>query len=154
MLIQEDLTQQIIHSFYQVYNELGYGFVESVYERALAIVMAEGARSVERQRSIKVHFRGHLVGTFRADLVVADAVLLELKAVRALEASHKAQLLNALKATDLEVGLLLNFGPRPEFKRVVCSHHIDFPSPNERPNRNPEMGAGLRDDPSHPRDPR
>ncbi len=133
MLINEDLTQHIIHSFYEIYNELGYGFLESVYERALAIALEDMGISVERQRPLSVHFRGHLIGTFRADLVVADAVLLELKAVRTLDVPHKAQLLNALRATDLEVGLLLNFGPRPEFKRVVCSHHIDFPSPNERP---------------------
>jgi len=123
MLIHEDLTRRIIHSFYETYNELGHGFVESVYERALAIALEDMGISVERQRPLNVHFRGHLIGAFRADLVVDDAVLLELKAARALDSYHKAQLINALKATNLEVGLLLNFGPRAEFKRVVCSNH-------------------------------
>ena len=127
MLINEDLTQHIIHSFYEIYNELGYGFLESVYERALAIALEDMGISVERQRPLSVHFRGHLIGTFRADLVVADGVLLELKAVRTLDVSHKAQLLNALRATDLEVGLLLNFGPRAEFKRAVCSNRTPTP---------------------------
>ena len=122
MLIHEDLTQQIIQVFYDVYNELGHGFVESVYERAFAIAMGEAGLSVERQRSISVHFRGRLVGTFRADLVVANAVLLELKAASNIVPSHQAQLVNALKATDLMVGLLFNFGPRPQFKRLVSTN--------------------------------
>ncbi len=122
MLIHEELTHRIIHLFYETYNELGHGFLESVYERALAIALEDMGISVERQRPLSVHFRGHLIGAFRADIVVADAVLLELKAARSLDSAHKAQLINALKATDLEVGLLLNFGPRAEFKRVVCSN--------------------------------
>ena len=149
MLIHEDLTRRIIHSFYETYNELGYGFLESVYERALAIALEDTGISVERQRPLSVHFRGHLIGAFRADLVVGDAVLLELKAARALDSSHKAQLINALKATDLEVGLLLNFGPRAEFKRVVYSNNT--PTHNKKTG---VFGHGICDDLPNPRDPR
>ena len=150
MPIHEDLTRRIIHSFYETYNELGHGFLESVYERALAIALDDVGIFVERQRPLSVHFRGHLIGAYRADIVVADAVLLELKAARSLDLSHKAQLINALKATDLEVGLLLNFGPRAEFKRVVYSHST--PTHKEATQEKTGVdGHGIREDPPNPR---
>jgi len=111
-LAHEELTGQILSAFYLVYNELGYGFLESVYESALTIVLERSRLRVRRQAELLVWFQRQQVGEFRADLLVEDRVIVELKAVRALEASHLAQLLNALRATDIEVGLLLNFGTK------------------------------------------
>ena len=115
----QELTRKIIGVFYEVYNELGHGFLESVYEAAMPIALREAGLKVETQVPIGVYFRGNRVGDFRADLMVENAVLLELKAARALDSSHEAQLLNYLRATEIEVGLLLNFGIKPEFKRLA-----------------------------------
>jgi GxxExxY protein len=115
----QELTRKIIGVFYEVYNELGHGFLESVYEAAMLIALREAGLKVETQVPIGVYFRGNRVGDFRADLMVENAVLLELKAARALDSSHEAQLLNYLRATEIEVGLLLNFGIKPEFKRLA-----------------------------------
>jgi GxxExxY protein len=114
-----ELTERIIGIFYDVYNELGYGFLESVYEESLVIALREGSFGVERQLAIPVWFRGHEVGRFRGDIVVEGSVLLELKSTRTLESAHEAQLLHYLKSTDIEVGLLLNFGARPQFRRLL-----------------------------------
>jgi len=114
-----ELTDKIIGTFYEVYNELGFGFLESVYENALLIALIAKGLKVEQQVPIPVWFRGRKVGDFFADLIVEDFVLLELKAVREIDEAHKAQLLNYLRATEIEVGLLLNFGHRPEFKRLA-----------------------------------
>jgi len=114
-----ELTKAIIGTFYDVYNELGHGFLESVYENSLAKALRDKGFDVHQQVAIPVWFRGLQVGDFDADLLVDRAVILELKAVRSFDPAHMAQLLNYLKATDLEVGLLLNFGVRPEFKRVL-----------------------------------
>jgi GxxExxY protein len=119
----KDLTEKIIRVFFEVYNELGHGFLESVYEKSLAITLSDYGLTVERQVQIPVWFRGQKVGDFSADVLVNDAVLLELKAVRALDPSHEAQLLNYLRATDIEVGLLLNFGLKAEFKRMAFDNH-------------------------------
>ncbi len=113
------LTHEIIGVFYDVYNELGHGFLESVYENAMAIALRQGGLAVEQQVALPVWFRGQPVGDFRADLVVEGAVILELKAGKAIDPLHEAQLLNYLRATTLEVGLLLNFGPKPEVKRLL-----------------------------------
>jgi GxxExxY protein len=115
----QELTQAIILVFYEVYNELGHGFLESVYEEAMAIALAQKGLAVSRRNPLPVWFRGQQVGDFRADLVVNDAVIVELKAARNLESAHEAQLLNYLRASNLEVGLLLNFGPAPKIKRMV-----------------------------------
>lgn len=114
-----EITQKVIGVFYEVYNELGHGFLESVYEKSLAIALNSMGIKVLRQIEIPVSFRGQRVGVFTADMLVEDCVLLELKAARALDTSHVAQLLNYLRATDIEVGLLLNFGLKPEFKRLL-----------------------------------
>ena len=114
-----ELTKSIIGVFYEVYNELGHGFIESVYENSLAIALREKGYEVHQQIAIPVRFRSKQVGDFDADVLVNRLVLLELKVARAIEQAHIAQILNYLKATDIEVGLLLNFGPRPEFKRVA-----------------------------------
>ncbi len=119
MFKYKEITEKIIKGFYEVYNELGSGFLESVYEHALSIVLIGYGLHVERQKEISVHFRGHVVGDFRADLIVDNKVIVELKAVRSLDPIHEAQLINYLKATDIEVGLLLNFGSKPQFKRLI-----------------------------------
>jgi GxxExxY protein len=114
-----DLTDKIIGVFFEVYKELGNGFLESVYENAIALALVANNLEVKRQISVPVWFRGQKVGNFVADMLVENIVLLELKAVRILEGSHEAQILNYLRATDLEVGLLLNFGVKPQIKRFV-----------------------------------
>ena len=113
------LTQKIIGVFYEVYNELGTGFLESVYQKSLALALESAGLQTNSRIDIPVWFRGHQVGQFEADMLVENCVLLELKAARALDSTHQAQLLNYLRATDIEVGLLLNFGPKPEFKRLA-----------------------------------
>src|ERR1051326_5121707 len=113
------LTQKIIGVFYEVYNELGTGFLESVYHKSLALALDSAGLQPNSRIDIPVWFRGHQVGQFEADMLVEECVLLELKAARALDSTHQAQLLNYLRATDIEVGLLLNFGIKPEFKRLV-----------------------------------
>jgi GxxExxY protein len=114
-----ELTEKIIGIFYEVYNELGYGFLESVYEESLVIALREAGLGVERQVAIPVWFRGHEVGRFRGDFLVEATILLELKSTRVLEPSNEAQLLHYLKSTAVEIGLLLNFGTRPQFRRVL-----------------------------------
>jgi GxxExxY protein len=118
----QELTEAIIRGFYQVYNELGHGFLESVYEAALCRVLQENGLLIQRQYPLTVWFRGEQIGDFRADLIVAENVIVELKAVKALEPFHEAQLLNYLRASDLEVGLLLNFGLSPKLKRLVFAN--------------------------------
>jgi GxxExxY protein len=118
-LKHKELTGAIIRVFYEVYDELGHGFLESVYQRCLAMALREVGLTVTWPIAIPVWFRGQQVGRFEGDMLVEKTVLLELKAVRSLEGSHQAQLLNYLRATDVEVGLLLNFGVKPEFKRLL-----------------------------------
>jgi GxxExxY protein len=113
------ITDQILQVFYDVYNELGHGFLESVYHRSLVIALESTGLKVCSQMDVPVSFRGHRVGNFVADVLVENCVLLELKAARKLELSHEKQLLNYLRATEIEVGLLLNFGEKPEFKRLI-----------------------------------
>ncbi len=117
-----ELTEKIIGIFYEVYNELGFGFLESVYENSLSIALRDNGFEVQQQIGIPVQFRGIQVGVFEADILVNRCVFLELKAVRAIDPAHIAQLMNYLKATEIEVGLLLNFGSRPEFKRLAFSN--------------------------------
>lgn len=117
--LHSQLTEQIIAGFYETYNELGFGFLESLYEEALWRVLLGKGLLVQRQLSLPVYFRGEKISTFAADLVVSNSVIVELKAARVLEPSHEAQLLNYLRATPIEVGLLLNFGPRPVVRRMA-----------------------------------
>jgi GxxExxY protein len=120
----------ILGAFYDVFNQLGPGFLESVYEASVEIDLRAAGLKVKRQEEIRVFFRGHLVGKFVADLVVNELVVVEMKAVRAITPAHEAQLINILKATSLEVGLILNFGSKPEFKRMVFSNaHKPFDRP-------------------------
>lgn len=118
-LKHKELTETIIGVFYEVYNELGHGFLESVYERAFDLALSAKGLKVLRQIDVPVWFRGQKVGDFVADILVNKCVLLELKAARTLDTAHEAQLLNYLRATEIEVGLLFNFGIKPEFRRLV-----------------------------------
>lgn len=115
----EQLTGKIIEVFFEVYNELGHGFLESVYENAMRLALTEAKVFIPPKQSIQVFFRGVNVGTFEPDITVDNTVILEIKAARAIDSAHEAQLLNYLRATEIEVGLLLTFGPKPEFKRLV-----------------------------------
>jgi GxxExxY protein len=121
-LLHKATTDKIIRAYYDVYNELGHGFLESVYEEAFAIALTEAGVAFQRQVPLPVSFRGRLVGEYRADMVVQGCVLVELKAVTQMIESHYAQLLHYLKATSIEVGLLFNFGSRPEFKRILLDN--------------------------------
>ena len=113
------ITEKIIGVFYDVYNELGFGFLESVYAKSMVIALRESGLMVHHQVPITVWFREQAVGDFRADLLVENNVLVELKSVRTLEPVQDAQLLHYLKSTEIEVGLLLNFGLNPRFRRLV-----------------------------------
>ncbi len=112
-----DLTEKIIKSFYQVYNTLGYGFLEKIYENALLIELKKSKLRALAQAPIKVFYDQQLIGEYFADLMVEDKVIVEIKSAKSLAEGHEAQLLNYLKATEIEVGLLLNFGPKAEVKR-------------------------------------
>lgn len=114
-----EITEKIIRAFYEVYNELGYGFLESTYSESLNIVLQESGLAVKREAPVAVWFRGRKVGQYFADMIIDDKVLIELKAARNLDSAHEAQLLHYLRATDIEVGLLLNFGQHPQFRRLV-----------------------------------
>ena|SRR5438270_3374694 len=114
-----ELTEKIIGIFYDVYNELGFGFLESVYESAMSVALAEANLRVQRQFPVPVWFRKQQIGDFRADILVEGAVLLELKAAKSIDSAYEKQILNYLRATDIEVGLILNFGPKPEFRRLI-----------------------------------
>jgi GxxExxY protein len=114
-----ELTGKILGAFFQVHKELGYGFSEKVYEKALTILLSEIGLKVETQVHLCVYFHEQKVGEYIADMVVNDVVLLELKAAERIVDEHAAQLLNYLKATNIEVGLILNFGPIAEFRRKI-----------------------------------
>ena len=121
-LKHEALTERIIKVFYTVYNELGHGFLESVYEQSMAVCFRENELRFSRQSAVPVWFHRQKVGEFRADFVIEEAILLELKAVQSLDAMHDAQLVNYLNATEFEVGLLLNFGPKPQIHRRMMDN--------------------------------
>ena len=118
----ELLTEQLIGIFFEVYNELGHGFIESIYEKAYIRLLAERDIKFEQQRPITVFFRGLELGEFKADLVVESLVIVEFKAVRFLDATHEKQLINYLRATNIEIGMLFNFGPRAQFRRLVLDN--------------------------------
>lgn len=120
-MLHAKLTDKIISSFFKVYNTLGYGFLEKVYENALVIELKRAELNVLQQQNIKVYYENQVVGSYFAD-IIADQVILEIKSAEGLREENKAQLINYLKATDKEVGLLLNFGRTPEFKRVIFTN--------------------------------
>ncbi len=121
-LREAELSEQIIGAYYAVYNELGHGFTESVYQRAMAIALRTAGLEVVREMHVPVWFRGEDVGNFKADIVVNGRILVELKAVSALDRTHEAQLYNYLRATEIELGLLFNFGGKPQFRRIVLDN--------------------------------
>ena len=118
-MLEKELTSKIIKAFYNVYNTLGYGFLEKVYERAMMIELKKHGLNCERQKSINVYYDDENVGEYFADILVEKKVIVELKAVEKLLKKHETQLYNYLKATDVEVGLVLNFGEEAKFKRMV-----------------------------------
>ena len=132
-LLHRELTDSIIGVFYDVYNELGFGFLESVYEEAMVIALGEKGLQVEQQIPVPVWFRGQPIGTFAADLIVERSVIIELKAVRQLAEAHSAQLMHYLRATEIEVGLVMNFGLTPEFKRRVFENSRKTQTDPEKP---------------------
>jgi len=121
-LLHKELTDQILKSFFKVYNTLGYGFLEKVYENSLCHELRKNGFYVAKQHQIKVYYDELQVGEYFADLIVNDLVIVELKAAEAIIDEHEYQLLNYLKATDKEVGLLLNFGKRAEIRRKVFTN--------------------------------
>lgn len=137
-LKHSDTTEKIIGVFFDVYNELGHGFLESVYQESMALALADAGLRVEREVLVPVFFRGNSVGDYRADLVVDGVVIVELKTVKTLDAAHEAQLFHYLRATEIEVGILLNFGPKPQFKRIAYdndrkSHRVDGKQKTDSP---------------------
>ncbi len=130
-----DVTDKILHAFFKkVYPKLGYGFLEKVYENALALELRHMGLKVEQQARIEVYYDGAIVGEYYADLLVEGVVIVELKAIQRLTNTEEAQLLNYLRATPYEVGLLLNFGPRPDFHRKAYDN-VNKPSITWIPGR-------------------
>jgi GxxExxY protein len=122
-LLHKELSEQILKAFYDVYNELGYGFLEKVYQNALYFELKHRGFDVEAQKQIKVYYKNVAVGEYYADLIVNNIIILELKATEVIVKESEYQLINYLKATHIEVGLLLNFGSKPEFRRKVFDNY-------------------------------
>ena len=118
-LLHKSITDTILKVYYEVYNELGHGFLEKVYQNAMYFELKSLGYKVEAQKQIKVYFKKQLVGEYYSDLLVEDKVIVELKSTELLMNAHLAQIINYLKATPIEVGILLNFGEQPEFKRLI-----------------------------------
>ena len=118
-MLHSDITEKIIKAFFEVNNSLGFGFLEKIYENSMVIELRKKGCKVLQQKNIKVYYEGEEVGDYFADLIVDDLVVVELKAAETIHEDHEAQLINYLRATDIEVGLILNFGKKAEFKRKV-----------------------------------
>ena len=126
VLIHQELIDIILTQFYRIYNDLGYGFLERVYQNALYFALVDAGLKCEAEKPIKIYHDGRIVGDYRADLLVEDSVILELKACEELNPAHEAQLINYLKSTKIEVGYLLNFGKKAKFSRKVYSNNRKF----------------------------
>lgn len=120
--LHSEITGEILNAFYDVYNELGYGFLERVYKNALYKELGQRGFDCSTERSIPVYYKGELVGDYFADIIIENKIIIELKAVKQILPEHEAQLTNYLRATDAEVGLLLNFGPTPQKRRIVFTN--------------------------------
>ena len=120
----QELTKSIIGIYYNVYNELGYGFLEKVYHRAMIVELNKNGYEVEHEKKIEVFYKNEVVGTYIPDLIINKSVILELKCVEYLIEAHENQLINYLKATECEVGLVLNFGKDPQFKRKIFTNDL------------------------------
>ena len=123
-MLHENITEKIIKAYYKVYNTLGYGFLEKVYDNAMGVELQNSWFKVNQQKNIKVFYESEEVGDYFADLLVENMVIVELKAAKEIIAEHEAQLTNYLKATTIEVGLLFNFGKEPELKRKIFHNHL------------------------------
>jgi len=121
-MLHEEITSQIIKAFYKVNNTLGFGFLEKVYENSMKLELMNLGLKVEQQKNIRVYYEGKEIGDYYADLLVNDCVIVELKVADILCEEHEAQLINYLKATKIEVGLLMNFGKKAEFRRKIFSN--------------------------------
>ena len=119
--LHSEITEQILKAYFKVYNKLGYGFLEKVYENAMMIELKRLDLLCEKQRSLNVSYDGLIIGEYYADIIVNEFVIIELKAAENLCQEHECQLVNYLKASEIEVGILLNFGKKPEFKRRVLT---------------------------------
>lgn len=122
-MLHGELTSKIIRAFFRVNDKLGYGFLEKVYENAMLVELRDNGLQVEKQKNIKVYYKGYEVGDYYADLIVKNLVIVELKATETLSEEHEAQLINYLRSTRIEVGLLLNFGKKAEFKRKIFTNN-------------------------------
>lgn len=120
--LHSEVIELIIKCFYTVYNELGFGFLEKVYQNSLLIELRKAGLSCEAQKQIKVFYQEIIVGEYFADIIVNDCVIVELKAAEGLVEEHEFQLINYLKATEIEIGLLLNFGKKPEIRRKIFTN--------------------------------
>lgn len=117
-----DVTRKLLNAFYDVYHELGSGFLEAVYANALGIALTQAGVPFRREVLVPVSFRGQVVGTYRADFLVAEEIVVELKAATSIDRVHVAQVINYLRGSTLELGYVLNFGPRPSFRRLIMSN--------------------------------
>ena len=125
---EDSLTDHILRVFYEAVNELGYGFVESVYARSMEIALTQSGLRVSAEVPVPVSFRGELVGTFRADLVIENKIILELKTADTISKAHEAQLLHYLRASTMEAGLILNFGQIPRIRRMQFRNATKAPA--------------------------
>lgn len=121
-MLHEEKTKMIIEAFYKVYNTLGYGFLEKVYQNAMLIELRSMDLHCQSEVSVKVYYEGFIVGDYRADIIVDDCIIIENKTSKSLTEENEFQLINYLKATEFEIGLLLNFGKKPEFKRKIFTN--------------------------------
>lgn len=121
-MLHGEIKSDIINAFYKVFNTFGYGFLEKVYENAMSQELAGRGHTVKQQMPFQVYYKGKVVGKYFADLLIDDKIILELKTAESIAKEHEAQLINYLKATKAEIGLLLNFGKEPQFKRKIYSN--------------------------------
>lgn len=134
--LHQELTERIIQSFFEVYRQLGFGFLEKVYEHAMMIELQRTGLHARNQQPTGVLYRGQPVGEYFADIVVEEAVIIELKAAETLVLEHETQLINYLRATNIEVGLLLNFGRKPEIRRKIFTNDRKVAVSPDHRNRN------------------
>ncbi|MEO8665457.1 MAG: GxxExxY protein [Ignavibacteria bacterium] len=123
-LLHKEITDKILKCFYEVYTKLGYGFLERIYKNAMHYELNSSGIMCESEKQIKVFYKGNLMGDYYSDLIVDNKVIVELKTCESLREEHEWQLINYLRSTDIEVGLLLNFGKKPEFKRKLFTNNL------------------------------
>jgi GxxExxY protein len=124
IMLHEELSEKIIGAFFNVYNALGYGFLEKIYENVMLIELEKVGLFAEAQKNIKVYYESKEIGNYFADILVDNRIIIELKAESNLCKEHEAQLTNYLRATEIEVGLLLNFGKTAQFKRKIFENRL------------------------------